>query len=122
LGRVHGRSRDIDRPAGVAFTSQINGNSVEPTIASRSRNLFSHDHRGPAGADEAKEVGPQMPWIVGTQPLPGDRKRLTRARAGPERPVGRPASKEAGIAPSSNTGEEMDVGVSGEVSGLNKLN
>jgi hypothetical protein len=77
LWGVHGRSRDIDRPAGVVCTSQIRGDSVEPTIAKRSRNLFSHDDRGPSGVDEAKEVGPQMPFIVGTQLFACERKRLT---------------------------------------------
>lgn len=55
---IDGESRDIDRPAGVTFPFQISEDSIEPTIARRSRNLFSHDSSGPAGADEAKKVGP----------------------------------------------------------------
>jgi hypothetical protein len=72
VGGVHGASRDIDAPPGVTFTRQISDNSVEPTIPSRSRNLLSHDDRRPAGGDEAKEVGPQMPWIVDTGSFAGD--------------------------------------------------
>lgn len=60
-GGIHGASRDIDPPAGVAFSRQISAHSVEPTVASLARNLLSHDDSGPAGTDEAKEVGPQMP-------------------------------------------------------------
>lgn len=85
LWGVHGRSRDIDRPAGVVCTSQISGDSVEPTVAKRSRNLFSHDDRGPSGVDEAKEVGPQMPIIVGTQLFACERKRLTGTEPRPKR-------------------------------------
>jgi hypothetical protein len=77
--RVDGASRDIDAPAGVTFSRQVSSHSVEPTIASRSRNLLSHDDRGPGGTDEAKEVGPQMPRIVSTGALASDAERLARA-------------------------------------------
>lgn len=56
--RVDGASRDINRPAGVTFSLQISGNSIEPAIASRSRNLLSQHDSGPGGTDEAKHVGP----------------------------------------------------------------
>jgi hypothetical protein len=56
--RVDGASRNIDAFAGVSFTFQVSSNSVEPTIASLACNLFTHDDRGPAGADKAKEVRP----------------------------------------------------------------
>jgi hypothetical protein len=61
LANVRGVDREsweIDSPAGVTFSRQISAHSVEPTIASLSRNLFSHDDRGPDGCDEAMEVGP----------------------------------------------------------------
>ncbi len=93
---VHGASRDIDRPAGVVFSLQISAHSVEPTIARRSANLFSHDDRGPDGADKAKEVGPQMPRIVDTASFAGRAERLARAGAGPERPVVGPAGEPGG--------------------------
>jgi hypothetical protein len=67
LSNVRGvdrESRNIDRPPGVANCFQISLNSIEPTIASLSRNLLSHDDRGPDGTDETMEVGPQVPWIV----------------------------------------------------------
>ena len=72
MGGVHGASRNIDRPAGVAFSLQIRGDSVEPIEASRACNLLAHDDRGPDGAGESKEVGPQMPWIVSTGAFAGD--------------------------------------------------
>lgn len=122
MGGVHGASRDIDTPAGVVFTRQIKANSVEPTIASRSRNLFSHDDRGPGGTDEAKKVGPQMPWIGDTSAAACRRERLARARSGPERPVVGPAGEPAGDAPKSAAGEEMALGISGQIGGLDIAN
>lgn len=118
MGGVHGASRDIDRPAGVTFTRQISADSVEPTVAKRSRNLFSHDDSGPSGTDEPKEVGPQMPWIVGTSALARRAERLARARAGPERPVVGPSGEAGGEAPASDTGEEVTLDVADEVVGL----
>jgi hypothetical protein len=107
---VDGASRNIDPPAGVTFSFQISPDSVEPTIASRSRNLFSHDDRGPDGADELKEVGPQVPWIVGPEAFAGDAERLARAGARPDRPVVWPPGEPEGEGPSSDAGEEMALG------------
>lgn len=115
MGRVDAASRDIDAPAGVVFSRQISDNSVEPTVASRSRNLLSHDDRGPAGTDEAKEVGPQMPWIVGAELLPGDRERLARTGSRPERPVVRPAGEAGCVGPAPDPGEEVALGEACEV-------
>ncbi len=94
--RVDGASRDIDRPAGVAFALQVRLNSVEPTVASRSRNLLSHDDSGPAGTDEAKHVGPQVPSVVGATSPAGDAERLTGAGTGPDGPIFRPSGKMQG--------------------------
>ena len=64
MGRVDGTSWDNDRPAGVVLCFQVSRHSVEPVLANRRRNLFSHDDSGPAGTDEAKEVGPQVPIVI----------------------------------------------------------
>lgn len=96
MWRVDGASREINAPAGVVFTRQINADSVEPTIASRSRNLLSHDDRGPAGTDEAKTVRPQMPWIVNAESSSGRGERLARKRGGPDGLVVGPAGKSSG--------------------------
>jgi hypothetical protein len=107
MGGVHGASRDIDAPAGVTFSRQISAHSVEPTIASRSRNLLSHDDRGPAGTDEAKEVGPQMPCVVNTTAFARDRERLAGARASPERPIIGPAGETGGVGPPADARKEV---------------
>lgn len=119
MRRVDGASRNIDRPAGVAFSLQISGNSVEPTVASRSCNLFTHDDRGPDGSDEAKEVGPQMPWIVLPKSFSCDRERLARAGAGPERRVVRPSGHTRGDGPKPSSSKEVSLSKSRNVFWIN---
>ena len=104
---VDRESWEIDAPAGVAFSFQISANSVEPTVASRSRNLFSHDDRGPDGTDEAMKVGPQVPWIVCAGAFARDRERLAGAASGPHRPVVWPPGEAEGVRPSPDPGEEV---------------
>jgi hypothetical protein len=115
VGGVHRASRDIDAPAGVTFSRQISAHSVEPTIASRSRNLLSHDDRGPTGGDEAMEVGPQVPWIVYTGPLARDAEGLAGAWASPDWPVVWPPGEAECEAPATNACEEVALGKPGQV-------
>ena len=118
MWRVDGTSRNINRPAGVAFRLQISADSVEPTIASRSANLFSHDASGPDGADKLEKVRPQVPWIIRSAAFSCDRERLAGAACGPERPVVGPAGKPGGDRPSSGSGKEMALGEPRDVIGL----
>jgi hypothetical protein len=115
VGGVHGASRDIDRPAGVVFSLQISGDSVEPIVASLSRNLLSHEFRGPAGTGEPKDVGPQMPWIVSTGAFARDRERLTWAGGGPQGASVRPSSKSSCKGPATDSGEQMNLSKSSKV-------
>tara|TARA_R110002126_G_scaffold39291_4_gene116707 strand:- start:487 stop:912 length:426 start_codon:yes stop_codon:yes gene_type:complete len=119
VGRVHRASRDINSPAGVVFSRQISADSVEPTVASRSRNLLSHNDRWPAGTDEAMEVGPQVPWIVDTCSLARDRERLARRGASPDWPIVWPSGESERVAPSANPGEEVALGVACQIGRLN---
>lgn len=119
VGGVHGRSRDIDRPTGVVFASQISGDSVEPIEASLSRNLLSHDNSGPTGTDEAMKVWPQMPWIISTGSFAGLRERLAGARACPKRSIVGPSCEPCGEAPSAEAGEEMALVESMQIIRLN---
>jgi hypothetical protein len=119
--RIDGASRDIDAPAGVAFALQISAHSVEPTIASLSRNLLSHEDRGPAGTDEATKVRPQMPWIICSEAFARDRERLARAGAGPERLVVWPSGHSGCNGPEPTSGKEVDLSVVPEFVRLNIL-
>jgi hypothetical protein len=120
--RIDGASRDIDAPAGVAFSLQISAHSVEPTIASLSRNLLSHDDRGPVGADEATKVRPQMPWIIGSETFAGDRERLARTGASPEGLVVGPSSHSGCNGPEATSGKEVYLSVVPEFVRLDLLN
>jgi hypothetical protein len=122
LANVRGVDREsweIGAPAGVTFSFQISANSVEPTVASRSRNLFSQYHRGPDGTDEAMKVGPQVPWIVSTSAFACDAERLARATPRPHRPVVGPPGEAEGVGPPADPGEEVALGEASEVHRLN---
>jgi hypothetical protein len=79
MRRVNGASRYIEAFAGVVFSRQIRSHSVEPTIPSRSTNLFAKDDRRSAGGNEPVKVRPQVPWIVCPKSFTGDAERLARA-------------------------------------------
>jgi hypothetical protein len=119
MGRVDGTSWDNDRPAGVVLCFQVSRHSVEPVLANRRCNLFSHDDSGPSGTDEAKEVGPQVPIVILGFSFTRNRERLARRGAGPELSIVGPPSKSGCEGPAADAGEEMALPVSGEVGGLN---
>jgi hypothetical protein len=113
--RVDGASRDIDRPCGVTFDRQISADSVEPMSASRCRNLFSHNHKGPLGTDEAIKVRPQMPWIIGSEALAREAFALAGTGSAPKRSLVWPSGEAGSNAPQSGAGKEMALSVSGDV-------
>jgi hypothetical protein len=115
VGRVDGTSWDNDRPAGVVLCFQVSRHSVEPVLANRRRNLFSHDDSGPSGTDEAKEVGPQVPIVILGFSFARDGERLARGAASPELAVVGPPSKSSCKGPTGDAGEEVALPVSGEV-------
>jgi hypothetical protein len=110
--RVDTASREIDCPPGVTFPRQISADSVEPTVASLSRNLLSHDDSGPHGTDEAMKVRPQMPWIICSSAFACRAERLAGTGAGPERGAIRPSSKSSCDRPKSAACEKVGLGVS----------
>jgi hypothetical protein len=117
LSNVRGvdrESRNIDRPPGVASCFQISSNSVEPSVPSLSRNLFSHDDRGAAGGDEAVEVGPEVSGVVNSGAFACDRERLAGATARPHRSVVGPPGKAEGVGPAADPGEEVALGKASE--------
>jgi hypothetical protein len=52
-----------DRPAGVTFSFQVCRYSIEPSVAHRAFNLLAKDDVRAALADEAEELGPQVPLV-----------------------------------------------------------
>lgn len=119
VGRVDGTSRDNGRPAGVADAFQVSEHSVEPILANRRRNLFSHEDSGPAGTGESKKVGPQVPIVSLRFSFARDAERLAGRGARPQLPVVWPPCDAGCEGPSAEAGEEMALCESGEVAGLN---
>jgi hypothetical protein len=52
------RSRDTDRPEGVAFSFQVRLNKVEPAVVNRRFNLLTKDDARLALLDEVEPCGP----------------------------------------------------------------
>jgi hypothetical protein len=115
MGRIDGTSRDNGRPAGVADPFQVSRHSVEPVLANRRCNLLSHEDSGPAGTDESKQVGPQVPIVSLGFALTGDRERLARRGACPDFAIIGPSGDAGGESPSSDAGKEVTLSVSDEV-------
>jgi hypothetical protein len=116
--RIDGASRNIECFAGVDFTFQISSHSVEPTVASRSSNLFAKDDRRSAGGNKSKEVRPQMPWIAFASLLAGDAKGLAGAGSCPNRSIVSPHRETECVAPAAEAREEVALRVSLKVFGL----
>ena len=115
VGRIDGTSRDNDRPAGVADAFQVSSDSVEPVLANRCRNLLSHEDSGPSGTGEAKQVGPQVPIVIGAALLSRDAEWLARRGAGPQLAVLRPAGNSRGECPTGDAREKVALGIPGKV-------
>jgi hypothetical protein len=118
MGRIDGTSRDNGRPPGVVDAFQVSKDSVEPILANRCRNLFSHEDSGPAGTDEAKEVGPQVPVVILSSACAGDREWLAGTGACPQLALVRPSSQSSCKGPPADAGEEVTLSESVEVRGL----
>jgi hypothetical protein len=115
MGRVDGTSRDNGRPAGVADACQVSVHSVEPVLANRRRNLFSHEDSGPSGTGEAKQVGPQVPIVSLGFSFSCDRERLARRASCPYLTLVGPSGESGGERPSTDSGKEVALGVSGKI-------
>jgi hypothetical protein len=115
MGRIDGTSRNNGRPAGVADAFQVRLHSVEPILSNRCRNLFSHEDRGPTGADKLKEDGPEVALVFLRFAFPGDGEGLARAGACPQGPIVGPPGEACGVAPSADPGEEVALCVSAQV-------
>ena len=58
------RSRETDRPDGVAFAFQVIANKVEPSVSNRCFNLLTKEDWRAALADEAMPRWPKMARIA----------------------------------------------------------
>jgi hypothetical protein len=109
------RSAQIDRPAGVIRVIQVRLNKVEPSESVNGRNLFAKANDRSSCFDEWKPDWPKMPFVVERLALAGRTEGLTGTGTGPDLSVIWPSRKSQGIAPDSDPGEEVTLGISSEV-------
>jgi hypothetical protein len=117
--RPDARSRENDRPAGVADSFQVRENKVEPRPSSRAINLLAKDRARAMLADEPEPLGPQVTLVGETAALPGARERLTGTGAGPDFAIAGPAGEVKGEGPAADPGEEVAGFPDGNVKGSN---
>jgi hypothetical protein len=119
MRRADARSRETDRPDGIAFTFQVIVNNVEPAVGNRCFNLFTKEDERLALRDEAKPRRPKMTGIGTPMPATGTTERLTRTTAGPDGAVVGPAGESERGAPAADAGEKVALGKSVEIGGSN---
>lgn len=78
--------------------------------------LPEHDG-GPAGADKAVELRPQVSGIRGSSLLSGGTKRLTRNAPGPQGSARRDAGERERLRKSANSCKEMALNIPVEIAG-----
>ena len=96
-------------PAGVAFSFQVSTYSIEPPFPNRAFNLFAKHNVRAALRDEIVEHGPEVAGVGGSELLASGTERLAGATAGPDWSIVGPSSKAEGVAPASDSGEEMTL-------------
>jgi hypothetical protein len=103
------RSAQIGAPDGIAQLFQVRAYSGEPVPSSLARNLLAKDRWRAALADEPKEHGPEMAFILDALSLSRRRERLAGAGAGPHGAPGGPAGEGEGSLPPADSGEQVDA-------------
>jgi hypothetical protein len=98
-----------DRPAGVVNSFHVCENSVDPTGASRCRNLLTKDDPRSALADELEPRRPKVARIGFAVTFPRSRERLTGTATRPDGSVVRPSGEPQRVRPSADPGEEMTL-------------
>ena len=112
------RSRQTDRPDGVAFSLQVIANKVKPAVPNRCFNLLTKEDWRAALADEAIPRWPKMAGIGAAPRFSRTTEGLTGATTRPNRSVVAPSGEAQGVTPAADAGKEVALGVSGEVGGL----
>jgi hypothetical protein len=116
------RSAQIRRPDGVTRSFQVKLYSVEPLKAVLACNLLAKDDWRAALADEMVERGPKVPLVSKPCSFACRAERLTGTGASPDRAVVGPSGEAQGVGPDSDTGEEVDLGVSAQVRSSQLMN
>lgn len=116
--RADARRRKRDRPKGVTHGFHVSAYKVDPRVCVLARNLLSKDCWRIALRDEAGELGPEMALVVEACAFACGAEGLTGAGAGPDRSIIRPSSTSKCEGPDADAGEEVALGVSEKLMGL----
>jgi hypothetical protein len=116
---VEARSRYNSRPEGVAVAFQVRLNKIEPRV--RFIRLLTKDDVRPALLDEWKPERPKVARIFEALAKTGFAEGPTRTGTGPNRSVIWPSGAPEAQGPESDASEEVDLGVSSDVFGLESL-
>jgi hypothetical protein len=82
-------------------------NKVEPSVVNRCFNLLTKDNVRSALADEVKPGRPEVPLVGNTAACTSGAEWLTGATARPNRSVLGPSGKAQGVAPATESREEV---------------
>ena len=119
--RPDARSRQTDRPDGVAFSFQVIRNKVEPPVGHRAFNLLTKDDWRAALADELIPRRPKMAGIGAASLGASGREGLAGTRACPNRSVIGPSRESESVTPTADPGKEVALGEASEVIGVKGL-
>jgi len=108
MRRPDARSRENDRPAGVAASFQVREYKVEPRPSSRSFNLLANNDWRLTGPDEIEPRRPEVPLIGESFSFSRGAEGLAGARSSPDSQAFRPMSSAERRIPHSDPGEEVD--------------
>jgi hypothetical protein len=109
------RSTETRRPSGVTDSFQVSLYKVEPAMLNCSFNLLAKDGDRSAFGDEMEEGWPKVPLVSKPIARACFAERLTRATSSPDLAFVAPPGLSQGVRPDTDTGEEMALGESGDV-------
>jgi hypothetical protein len=110
------------RPDAVAFALQVCLYQVEPMQPNRCCNLFAKEMVRAALADEAEQIGPEVPFVGKPHAKSSGAEWLAGAASGPQSGIVAPSSKPGSVCPATGAGEEMTLPKSSQVSRINISN
>jgi hypothetical protein len=105
--RTDARSAQIGTPNGILNSFQIKPYSIEPSTPIDACNLLAKDNCRAALADEAKELGPKVPFVGSALTFSCIAKRLAGAGAGPDRGIVTKSGQSQCKRPSANAREKV---------------
>jgi len=115
--RPDARSAQIGGPDGIAQSFQVSAYSGEPCAASRARNLFAKCDCSFAEGDEVAEDGPEVALVFFAETFARAGEWLAGAGTCPNRSRVGPAGEPQGKGPTTDAGEEVLLGVTGDFMG-----